>query len=405
MAWQSPRNRWAPWWWTRNITLLPVVTSWTSRLPPCAPLSTVSTAPWTGPTPMTPIIGRAGSFSRSFQWTTPSLTSTTWVLIPNSLCRTQSGKMPMPGQSELKPRPSTFMSRISTVSMSPGFAPSTSIGPVAPLTNGSATSPGVSCWPRRVMTPSLMLMAHSTFTASPGSIAATKRSVADSAYLMLPSLVTRVWLMAPPSERLSGLAPPGGEQPLELAHREREQQRQGDRRHQGGEHLGDDVEAAGLEDRVAEPLGRGHELADDGADQREADRQLEAGEDVDQRGRDDELPEDVALGGAQRAHEVDLVGIDARRPLVGGDQRHDDDREGRHRDLRGEPGGDREAQRGRAPGVADRRARAHGLRPGQGARARAAAAVELAGRAVRGCRRCLNTTTLGRRLRCLSRRA
>ena len=34
---------------------------------------------------MTPIIGRTGSFSLSFQWTMPSLTSTTRVLIPNSL--------------------------------------------------------------------------------------------------------------------------------------------------------------------------------------------------------------------------------------------------------------------------------------------------------------------------------
>ena len=116
------------------MILLPVVISCTSRLPPWVPLSTVSTAPCTGATPITPIIGRTGSFSLSFQWTRPSLTSTTWVLMPNSLCRTQSGKMPIPGQSELKPRPSTFMSSTSTVTMSPGLAPLTSIGPVAPLT-------------------------------------------------------------------------------------------------------------------------------------------------------------------------------------------------------------------------------------------------------------------------------
>ena len=67
---------------------------------------------------------------------------------------------------------------------------------------------------------------------------------------------------------------------------------------------------------------------------------------------------------------------------------------------RGQPGGDREAQRGRAPGVADRRARARGLGPDQGARARAAAALELEGRAARGCRRCLSTVTARRRLRC-----
>ena len=50
-------------WWTRSMILLPVVISWTSRLPPWVPLSTVSTAPCTGATPITPIIGRTGSFS------------------------------------------------------------------------------------------------------------------------------------------------------------------------------------------------------------------------------------------------------------------------------------------------------------------------------------------------------
>ena len=65
---------------------------------------------------------------------------------------------------------------------------------------------------------------------------------------------------------------------------------------------------------------------------------------------------------------------------------------------RGEPGGDREAQRGRALGLADRRARAHGLGPDQGPRARAAAALELEGRAARGCRRCLSTVSVRQRL-------
>ena len=52
-------------------------------------------------------------------------------------------------------------------------------------------------------------------------------------------------------------------------------------------------------------------------------------------------------------------------------------------------------------GVADRRARAHGLGPDQGARARAAAALGLEGRAARGCRQCLNAVTARRRLLCI----
>ena len=39
--------------------------------------------------------------------------------------------MPIPGQSAVNPSPTNFMSRISTVSMSPGFAPRIWIGPVA----------------------------------------------------------------------------------------------------------------------------------------------------------------------------------------------------------------------------------------------------------------------------------
>ncbi len=42
----------------------------------------------------------------------------------------------MPGQSEVKPSPSSSMSSTSTVSMSPGFAPATSIGPGGAVDEG-----------------------------------------------------------------------------------------------------------------------------------------------------------------------------------------------------------------------------------------------------------------------------
>src|SRR4051794_24509015 len=67
--------------------------------------------------------------------------------------------------------------------------------------------------------------------------------------------------------------------------------------------------------------------------------------------------------------------------------------------YRGQLGGDREAQRGRALGLAHQRARADGLGPDQGPRAREAAALDLAGRAARSYRWCLNAATVRRRLR------
>jgi hypothetical protein len=60
-----------------------------------------SPTPSKGATAATPIIGCTGSFTCSLQCTIPSLTSTTRVWIPNSLRRTQSGKIPMPGQSDV----------------------------------------------------------------------------------------------------------------------------------------------------------------------------------------------------------------------------------------------------------------------------------------------------------------
>src|SRR3981189_3173571 len=54
--------------------VLPDVISCTSRLPPCGPLSTVRTAPCTGATPITPIIGFICSFGGVFPGATPPLT-------------------------------------------------------------------------------------------------------------------------------------------------------------------------------------------------------------------------------------------------------------------------------------------------------------------------------------------
>src|ERR1700716_4140804 len=109
----------------------------------------------------------------------------------HSLRPTQSGNIPMPGHKAVKPRLSSSILTISTFNMSPTFDPRTSIGPVAPLTNGKVTSASVNCCPRWRIVPSLALIAHSTTKVSPGSTLATNRSSLESAYLMLPALLTR----------------------------------------------------------------------------------------------------------------------------------------------------------------------------------------------------------------------
>ena len=84
----------------------------------------------------------------------------------------------MPGQSAAEARARRrSMSSISTVSMSPGFAPLTSIGPVAPLTKGRVTSAGVSCWPSMADGAVIDVDARTRpRTVSPGSTAAMKLS-------------------------------------------------------------------------------------------------------------------------------------------------------------------------------------------------------------------------------------
>src|SRR5689334_12703847 len=108
-----------------------------------------------------------------------------------------------------------------------------------------------------------MLSSVSTSKVSPGDTSAISESVADSAYLSWPLAMT-----CPLAALLMAAFPwasiefaPGHQHALELAHDEGEEQRERDGRHQRGEHLGDDVEAAGLEDGVAQPFAGGHELA------------------------------------------------------------------------------------------------------------------------------------------------
>src|ERR1700726_4641627 len=85
---------------------------------------------------------------------------------------------------------------------------------------------------------------------------------------------------------------PGHQETLQASDEKRKKKRKDDGHHHTGEHLGNDVKAARLEDGMPEPVGRRHELAEDRADQRKADGQLQAREDIAQRRGDDELGKD-----------------------------------------------------------------------------------------------------------------
>src|SRR5262245_28472577 len=151
-------------------------------------------------------------------------------------------------------------------------------------------------------------MAHSTTKVSPGSTVAMNLSSPDSAYLMLPALLMRLDMVSPSNFRMgwkkSGLPAPRDQQPLDLADEPGQDQRENDGHDERREDLRNDVERARLEDGVSQPFRRRHEFADDRADQRETDGELQPRKDIGERRRNDELPEDLELRGAQRPHEI-----------------------------------------------------------------------------------------------------
>lgn len=108
-----------------------------------------------------------------------------------------------------------------------------------------------------VMTPALQLISHSMRIISPGLIRSTQASWLESAYFRLPCLVMVRVIEHDPfqAERLLQVVAPGQQHALHMAHCSREQQGQRNRDQQLGEHPGDDVEAARLEDRVPQPGG------------------------------------------------------------------------------------------------------------------------------------------------------
>src|SRR5919197_3113404 len=114
----------------------PAPCRWSSRLPPWRPASPFESVSPSVATPTTPTIGRAGKLTRSFIRTTPSSTRKSRVRGE----RTSSMSWPKPGMSVATPQSIGFTSRISATSESPGSAPFTATGPVAPLIRSRSIS-------------------------------------------------------------------------------------------------------------------------------------------------------------------------------------------------------------------------------------------------------------------------
>src|SRR5256714_32564 len=114
----------------------PAPCRWSSRLPPWRPARPFESVSPSVATPTTPTIGRAGKLTRSFIRTSPSSTRKSRV----SGARTSSMSCPKPGMSVATPQSIGFTSRISATSESPGSAPFTATGPVAPLIRSRSIS-------------------------------------------------------------------------------------------------------------------------------------------------------------------------------------------------------------------------------------------------------------------------
>src|SRR3954469_16287411 len=138
--------------------------SWSS--PPWRPASPFERSSPSVATPTTPTIGRAGKRTRSFIRISPSTTSNNRV---NGAC-TSSISWPKPGISVATPHSIGRTSSISATSESPGSAPRTATGPVAPLIRSRSISVTRSSseriWP-------VKQSFVSNVTVSPGSTSST----------------------------------------------------------------------------------------------------------------------------------------------------------------------------------------------------------------------------------------
>src|SRR5919201_81882 len=114
----------------------PAPCRWSSRFPPWRPASPFESVSPSVATPTTPTIGRAGKLTRSFIRIVPSSTRKRRV----SGDWTSSISWPKPGISVATPQSIGFTSRISATSESPGSAPLTATGPVAPLIRSRSIS-------------------------------------------------------------------------------------------------------------------------------------------------------------------------------------------------------------------------------------------------------------------------
>jgi hypothetical protein len=105
-------------------------------LPPCRPANAFEIVSPSVATPTTPTMGRRGNEIRSFIRT---MSPSTWNICVTGE-RTWPISWPNPGMIVATPLATGFTSMISTISESPGSAPRTATGPVAPFTRSKSIS-------------------------------------------------------------------------------------------------------------------------------------------------------------------------------------------------------------------------------------------------------------------------
>ena len=126
-AWRSPRAKRAPGTATGKYTVAPGAMRVVSMLPPWLPGVPQFTGSPPGATPMTPIMGRTGRFSRSSKITRPRRTGTRREWRASNF----DASTPKSCPATSTPWSSMVMASMVAARTSPGSAPSTKMGPVA----------------------------------------------------------------------------------------------------------------------------------------------------------------------------------------------------------------------------------------------------------------------------------
>ncbi len=110
----------------------------------------------------------------------------------------------------------------------------------------------------------------------------------------------------------------------------------------------------GAVDQLSDSFGRSEELADDSSDQRQAEADVQAGDDPAQCRRDDHLGGQLSIVSAQDARVGDEVALDLTHALEGVEEHDEEDEDRRGRDLGADVEPERDGEQGTQDHARDR---------------------------------------------------